>query len=306
MNYLKSHLVKAATLGLSLSIASQIGFSELDVISLEGESIGENATFEGFSTPTMNRYGEIAFAANLEEMDTGNSSRFESILIHNSTGLHLLAATDQTAPKPGNDGEFEFFDAPQISELGIALYRAKPRGSRWAANERGIWMSWVVNDPEGAYPQTDIFARVWDRAVIDYLGNESEEGGKYGFISNPIVVEPLTFAFVGDLYEGPYEGVSGIWYQNARRSETWNIPEPHLLGITGAPFPGDTLPIENIEAYEPIDTTGGFALARIAQGGEVSAANDLGVDTDLGRRSRFDPKNGRHRCINRVSNIFDR
>lgn len=167
-------------------------------------------------------------------------------------------------------------------------------------------MSWVVNDPEGAYPQTDIFARVWDRAVIDYLGNESEEGGKYGFISNPIVVEPLTFAFVGDLYEGPYEGVSGIWYQNARRSETWNIPEPHLLGITGAPFPGDTLPIENIEAYEPIDTTGGFALARIAQGGEVSAANDLGVDTDLGRRSRFDPKNGRHRCINRVSNIFDR
>lgn len=138
-------------------------------------------------------------------------------------------------------------------------------------------MSWVVNDPEGAYPQTDIFARVWDRAVIDYLGNESEEGGKYGFISNPIVVEPLTFAFVGDLYEGPYEGVSGIWYQNARRSETWNIPEPHLLGITGAPFPGDTLPIENIEAYEPIDTTGGFALARIAQGGEVSAANDLGL-----------------------------
>lgn len=117
MNYLKSHLVKAATLGLSLSIASQIGFSELDVISLEGESIGENATFEGFSTPTMNRYGEIAFAANLEEMDTGNSSRFESILIHNSTGLHLLAATDQTAPKPGNDGEFEFFDAPRFQSL---------------------------------------------------------------------------------------------------------------------------------------------------------------------------------------------
>ena len=105
------------------------------------------------------------------------------------------------------------------------MYRAKPRGSRWAANERGIWISWVVNDPEGAYPKTDILARVWDRAIIDYQGNESEEGGKYGFISNPIVVEPLTFSFIGDLYEGPYEGVSGIWYQDARGSETWNIPD---------------------------------------------------------------------------------
>lgn len=263
--------------GLFACALSSVCSAELQIISVQGESIGENMTLDGFSAPSLNRYGEIAFGANLEEADTGDSSRFESVLLFNSSGLHLLAATDQTAPKPGNDGVFEFFDAPQISELGIAMYRAKPRGSSWAVNERGIWISWVVNDPAGAYSQTDILGRVWDRAIIDFEGNESEEGGKYGLLSNPIVVEPLSFAFIGDLYEGAYEDVSGIWYQDARGSETWNIPEPRLLALTGMPLPGDTLILDRIDAYEPIDTTGGIALAHIEQGGAITSANDLGL-----------------------------
>lgn len=270
---LGNHFVAALLGCFPYSVSS----AEVQIISMQGESIGENMTLDGFSTPSLNKYGEIAFGANLEEADTGDSNRFESVLLFNSSGLHLLAATDQTAPKPGNDGVFEFFDAPQISELGIAMYRAKPRGSNWAVNERGIWISWVVNDPAGAYSQTDILGRVWDRAIIDFDGNESEEGGKYDLLSNPIVVEPLSFAFIGDLYEGAYEGVSGIWYQDARGSETWNIPEPRLLAMTGMPLPGDTLVLDRIDAYEPIDTSGGFALAHIEQGGEITSANDLGL-----------------------------
>lgn len=270
---LVNHLIASL---LACAVYSEC-LGELQIISLEGESIGENMTFDGFSAPSLNKYGEIAFGANLEEVDTGDSSRFESVLLFNSSGLHLLAATDQTAPKPGNDGVFEYFDAPQISELGIAMYRAKPRGSSWAINERGIWISWVVNDPAGAYPQTDILGRVWDRAIIDYLGNESEEGGKYDLLSNPIIVEPISFAFIGDLYEGPFEDVTGIWYQDARGSETWNIPEPRLLALTGRPLQGDSLVIDRIEAYEPIDTTGGIALARIEEGPNITKANNLGL-----------------------------
>ncbi len=272
-----SNLVNHFAAGLIACIAGVTGSAELEVISLQGESIGENMTIDGHSTPSINQYGEIAFGANVEEIDTGTSSRFESILIHNPSGLHLVAATGQNAPKPGNDGTFEFFDAPQISELGIATYRAKPYGSSWAVNERGIWISWVVNDPEGAYPQTDILGRVWDRAIIDFQGNESEEGGKYSLLSNPILVEPLSFAFIGDLYDDPYEGVSGIWYQDARGSETWNIPEPKLLALTGLPLPGDSLVLDRIDGYDPIDPTGGLALAKIEQGGEVNSLNDLGL-----------------------------
>ncbi len=270
-------LVNQFLAGLFASTLTSVCLGDLQIISMQGESIGENMTLDGFSAPSLNKYGEIAFGANLEEADTGDSSRFESVLLHNSSGLHLLAATDQNAPKPGNDGVFEFFDAPKISELGIAMYRAKPRGSSWAVNERGIWISWVVNDPAGPYSQTDILGRVWDRAIIDFEGNESEEGGKYDLLSNPIVVEPLSFAFIGDLYEGEYDGVSGIWYQDARGSETWNIPEPRLLALTGIPLPGTTLNLDRIEAYEPIDTTGGIALAHIEQGGEITSANDLGL-----------------------------
>jgi len=263
--------------GLAACVLSSVSIGELQIVSMQGESLGENMTIDGFSAPSLNAYGEIAFAANLEEFETGDSSRFESVLLYNSTGLHLLAATDQTAPKPGNDGVFEFFDAPQISELGIAMYRAKPRGSKWAANERGIWISWVVNDPAGPYSQTDILGRVWDRAIIDFEGNESEEGGKYGLLSNPIVVEPLSFAFIGDLYEGEYDDVSGIWYQDARGSETWNIPEPRLLALTGMPLPGQALVLDRIDAYEPIDTTGGIALAHVERGDGITSTNDLGL-----------------------------
>ncbi len=270
-------LVKRFVAAAIACAATSIGSADLEIISLEGESLGENRTINGFSTPSLNRYGEFAFGANFEEVETGDSSRFESVLIHNSTGLHLVAATGETAPKPGNDGEFEFFDAPVISELGIATYRAKPFGSSWAVNERGIWISWVVNDPEGAYSQTDILARVWDRAIIDFLGNESEEGGKYSLLSQPILVEPLSFAFMGDLYDDPYEDVSGIWFQDARGSETWNIPEPKLLALTGLPLPGSSLVLDRIDAYAPIDQTGGFALAKIQEGGGVTSQNDIGL-----------------------------
>ena len=277
---MNSRILKFAQSFAAIVIGSLPGSNinaEIEVISMTGESIGEGLTAESYSTPSLNKYGEIAFAANVEERNTGNSNRFESILFHNTTGLHLLAATDQVAPKPGNDGVFEFFDAPRITELGIAMYRAKPRGSSWAVNERGIWISWLVNDPQGAYAQTDILGRIWDRAIIDFLGNESENGGKYGLLSNPIPVEPLSFAFVGDLYEGDYENVSGIWYQDARGSETWNIPEPRLLALTSLPLAGNSLVLDRIESYAPIDTTGGIALTRLAHAGEVDSGNDLAL-----------------------------
>lgn len=273
---MNSRILKFAAIALGSLAGSSIN-AEIQILSMTGESLGEGLTAEGYSTPSLNKYGEIAFAANAEELNTGNSSRFESILFYNTTGLHLLAATDQVAPKPGNDGVFEFFDAPSITELGIAMYRAKPRGSSWAVNERGIWISWLVNDPQGAYAQTDILGRVWDRAIIDFLGNESENGGKYGLLSNPIPVEPLSFAFVGDLYEGDYDDVSGIWYQDARGSETWNIPEPRLLALTSLPLAGNNLVLDRIESYAPIDTEGGIALARLAQGGEITSDNDLAL-----------------------------
>ncbi len=251
----------------------------ITIISQSGDSIGleSSLTFNSYSLPTINRYGEVAFGANVQEFETGDSRRFETICMHAGGGLHLIATSGGIAPDPGDDDIFEFFEEPRISNSGIIMFRGKVEGPSWADRKRNIWIGWIVNQGGQVTPHLDILSRMWDRAAIDYSGNHDEEGGKYDFISNPSIVEPKTFTFTGVLERGAYDGVAGLWHQQAKASETWSIPKPTLLALTGLPLPGESTPLARVDAYTPISSDRGILLAELETGGSVNQTNNLGL-----------------------------
>ncbi len=274
---------KTLASGLLLSsifaIASTGHAGSITIISQSGDTIGlePSLTFDSYSLPTINRYGEVAFGANVQEYETGDSRRFETVCMHAGGTNHLLASTGGIAPDPGDDDIYEFFEQPRISDSGITMFRGKVEGPSWADRRRSIWIGWVVNQGGQITPHLDVLARMWDKAAIDFSGNQAEDGGKYDFISNPSIVEPKTFTFTGVLENGNYEGVAGLWHQQAKASETWSIPKPTLMALTGLALPGDTTPLARVDSYTPVSSDKGVLLAELETGGAVDETNNLGL-----------------------------
>ncbi|MCH6256014.1 hypothetical protein MLD52_05605 [Puniceicoccaceae bacterium K14] len=238
--------------------------SEIEVIALKGEQIGTNAyTYESFSTPSLNRYGELAFAANFEEFETGVGSKYEGICLYNYQGTTLIAASGQIAPKPGDDGLFDYFYKPTLNELGISYFRGKMQGSGWAVNTNGTWIGWTINQDGTATPQLDMLARFWDQASINYENESAENDGRYTQIGHPQIIEPKSFGFIGMLDGESYEGVTGAWHQPAKNSDTWYIPRPELIAISGLPMPGHSEIVSRVVYYKPINEDEALVLVEL-------------------------------------------
>lgn len=267
-------LASVAALGVCIQSSASI-----EVVNNTGDSLGGEVAFtaEAFSVPTMNDFGEIAFAANFEELDNGTATRFEGVGLFDGNVTRLLATANSIAPKPGDDGAFEHFYKPEISELGIAFFRGKMQGSEWAENTKGTWLGWNVTKDGQTQPKLDMLNRVWDRASIDFEGNRATEGGYFHQIGHPQVVEPRAFAFVAELEDDAYENVSGVWFQGANASGEWEIPRPDLIALQGSPLPGHTNILGIIESYTPIDEETGLLLARLQNSTTINESNDLAL-----------------------------
>ena len=266
----------ASVAGLGICIQS---FASISVINNTGDNLsGESsATAESFSTPSMNDFGELTFAVNFEEFENGDSTRFEGICLYDGAETHLLASVDTIAPKPGDDGVFEYFYKPTISELGISFFRGKMQGSQWSRNTNGTWLGWTVTQSGETRPKLDMLNRIWDRAAISYDGSTAEDGGVFYNIGHPQVVQPRSFAFIAELDDGNYEDRSGVWFQGANASGEWEIPRPELIALQGEALPGHTEILGTIESYTPIDSEKGLLLATLAHGDGIETSNDLAL-----------------------------
>ncbi len=261
----------AATTWLCASVFA----NTITAVSLSEDKIGPDDvyTIESFSLPTINDAGDVAFGANLDALENGNSYQFESIILNKDGTLHLMAQEDGLAPLSGDNGLFEYFIGPRLDEDGRIVFRGILRFSSTHRVREGIWTAQL--DQANA-ANLDLRVAKNDDAIVDYDGTT---GNNYIFMGNPMATSG-GFAFMGTAFTA--DTAPGVWLSEDPAPETDDLPAMRLISLWGVDLPGGSIAPEESQAFVMADSNTGALLATIQHEEGIDATNDQGIwKTDI-------------------------
>ncbi len=294
----------AATTWLSASVFA----NTITAVSLSEDKIGPDGvyTIESFSLPTINDAGDVAFGANLDALENGNSDQFESIILNRDGTLHLMAQEDGLAPMSGrtsdpvdqhitlvnkddtlhitvqenelaplseSNGLFDYFLGPRLDEDGRIVFRGILRRSSTQRIGEGIWTAQL---DQANVANLDLRVAENDDAIVDYDGTT---GNNYIFMGNPIATSG-GFAFMGTAFTA--DTAPGVWLSEDPAPETDGLPTMRLISLWGVDLPGSSIALEESQAFVMADSNTGALLATIQHEEGIDATNDQGIwKTDI-------------------------